>query len=96
MQGNEQNTATRAVVRTFPTARNRGELTLRELCDAYMAGYTGRDKANKPVLREHGQRSPATVNQYRQALPAVLTWAMQSAAVTRSKKRVVAGCETRE
>ena len=33
------------VVRTFPTAPNRGDLTVREVIDAYMAVYTGRDTA---------------------------------------------------
>ncbi len=32
-------------VQDFPPARNRGALTVRELVDAYMAGYTGRDLA---------------------------------------------------
>jgi integrase len=117
-----EGTAATAVVRTFPTAPNRGELTLREACDAYMAGYSGRDPAiekrlaywtalmgevklrdldsdaiadaldalagenirkyigrdenNRPTFREHGRRSPATVNRYRQALASVVTWAM--------------------
>jgi hypothetical protein len=30
-------------VRTFPTAPNRANLTLREVADAYMAAYDGRD-----------------------------------------------------
>jgi integrase len=42
MQTTEK-TAPAAVVRTFPTAPNRGELTLREVVDAFMAGYSGRD-----------------------------------------------------
>jgi integrase len=112
---------TRAVVRTLPTASNRGQLTLRETCDAYMAAYTGRDTtrvqrlgfwcqvlgdvrlqaldsdqvadaladlATTPALRpagrdaagatiwrERGPRSAATINRYRAALAAVLTWA---------------------
>jgi len=33
------------VVRIFPTAPNRGDLTVREVIDAYMAVYTGRDTA---------------------------------------------------
>ena len=120
MQATE-NTAAAAVVRNFPTAPNRGELTLRELCDAYMAGYDGRDDSrerrlaywvrvmgdvrvcdldsdaiadaldqlaaenirkycgrddtDRAIFREHGRRSAATVNRYRQALSAVLTWA---------------------
>ena len=36
---------TPTVVRIFPTAPNRGDLTMRELVDAYMASYTGRDTA---------------------------------------------------
>ncbi|MFN7432137.1 MAG: tyrosine-type recombinase/integrase [Betaproteobacteria bacterium] len=114
-------TAAAAVVRDLPTAPTRGDLTLREVCDAYMAGYNGRDDSrdrrlsywagvmgdvklrdldgdsiadsldalaaqnirkyvgrddhDRPVFREHGRRSPATVNRYRQALSAVLTWA---------------------
>jgi integrase len=33
------------VVRAFPTAPNRGDLTVREVIDAYMATYTGADTA---------------------------------------------------
>lgn len=36
---------TPTVMRTFPTASNRGDLTMRELVDAYMAAYAGRDGA---------------------------------------------------
>ena len=36
---------TPTVMRTFPTASNRGDLTMRELVDAYMAAYGGRDGA---------------------------------------------------
>lgn len=122
MHATPENTVAATVVRTFPTAPNRGELTLREAVDAYLAGYTGRDGSivkrlafwvevmgevklrdldsdaiadvldhlaaenirkyagrdenNRPVFREHGRRSPATVNRYRQALASVVTWAM--------------------
>jgi len=113
-------TAPVAVVRIFPVAPNRGELTLREACDGYFAGYDGRDESrvrrlafwvkvmgdvklhaldtdaiadaiehlasehirkyagrdenDRAIFREHGRRSPATVNRYRQALFALLTW----------------------
>ena len=48
------------VVRTFPTAPNRANLTLREVADAYMAAYRGRD-ASRPGnvalwVRELGSR----------------------------------------
>ena len=36
---------TPTAVRTFPTALNRGDLTVRETIDAYMAGYAGRDSS---------------------------------------------------
>lgn len=36
---------TPTVVRIFPTAPNRGEVTMRQLIDAYMASYAGRDAA---------------------------------------------------
>lgn len=36
---------TPTVVRAFPTAPNRGELTVREAIDAYMAAYSGADQA---------------------------------------------------
>lgn len=36
-------TAAAAVARAFPTAPNRGDLTVREAIDAYLAGYEGRD-----------------------------------------------------
>lgn len=36
---------TPTVVRILPTAPNRGDLTMRELVDAYMASYVGRDAA---------------------------------------------------
>lgn len=40
------NAVTPTVVRIFPTAHNnRGDVTMRELVDAYMASYTGRDTA---------------------------------------------------
>jgi integrase len=122
MQALNGKTATAAAVRDFPTAPTRGDLTLREVCDAYMAGYdgrdtsrdrrlaywvevmgevklrdldsdaiadaldhlaaehirkyAGRDASDQPIFREHGRRAPATVNRYRQALSAVITWAM--------------------
>jgi len=38
-----QQTPAAGVVRTFPTAPNRENLTLAELADAYMAAYAGRD-----------------------------------------------------
>lgn len=112
---------TPTVVRTFPTAPNRGDLTVREVIDAYMASYAGRDKsraarmaywngtlgsiklrdldsdliadvlddfaarparkyvgkdvAGRRLYRDHQQRSGTTVNRYKAALSAVLTWA---------------------
>ena len=36
---------TPTVVRNFPTAPNRGDLTVREVIDAYMACYAGRDSS---------------------------------------------------
>jgi integrase len=36
---------TPTVVRNFPAAPNRGDLTVREVVDAYMAGYAGGDKS---------------------------------------------------
>ena len=36
---------TPTVVRIFPTATNRGDVAMRELVDAYMAAYAGRDTA---------------------------------------------------
>ena len=112
---------TPTVMRTFPTASNRGDVSMREVIDAYMASYTGRDSsmtqrlgywvdviadvrlkdidgdliadhldqlAAQPVrkyvgkdpegrrlYRAHHVRSGSTVNRYRTALSAVLTWA---------------------
>lgn len=43
MQSTPMMAATAAAVRHFPTAPNRGDLTLRETVDAYLAGYSGRD-----------------------------------------------------
>jgi hypothetical protein len=41
---NEEHLAvTPTVVRTFPTTPNRGDLTVREVIDAYMATYSGSD-----------------------------------------------------
>ncbi len=36
---------TPTVVRNFPAAPNRGDLTVREVIDAYMSCYAGRDSA---------------------------------------------------
>lgn len=122
MRGPNETPTPGSVVRNFPSAPNRGELSLREVVDAYFAGYDGRDESrvrrlafwvdvmgdvkvrdldtdaiadaiehlaserirkyvgrddhDRAIFREQGQRSAATVNRYRQALSAVLTWAM--------------------
>jgi hypothetical protein len=48
------------VVRVFPTAPNRANLTLHEVADAYMAAYTGRDPSRAGTtafrIRELGQK----------------------------------------
>ena len=43
MQNETTEAAGVAVVRDFPTAPNRANLTLAELADAYMAAFAGRD-----------------------------------------------------
>jgi len=111
------------VVRILPIAPNRANLTLREVADAFMATYTGRDpgrpgavafwvgelgdrrvadidadlvadvldryasekvtrfagrdSSGKPILREFGQRKPATVNRQRSVVSALLTYAQK-------------------
>jgi integrase len=112
---------TPTVVRALQTAPNRGDLTVREVIDAYMANYAGRDKSRssrmafwsaslgdlklkdidsdlvadvlddfaarparkyvgkdavgRRLYRDHHNRSGRTVNRYKAALSAVLTWA---------------------
>lgn len=112
-----------ATVRYFPAAPTRGDLTVAEAIDAYMAGYSGRTPgivtllrfwrerighlrlrdvdadvvaveldylASTPALKARrdpvhggrvflpcGPKSPATLNRYRAALSAVMTWAMR-------------------
>ena len=105
----------------FPSPQNREALTVRELADAYMAVYAGRDNSRparvqwwcdrigalrvvdldsdlladhldayaaeparsfkgrddsgSPILRERGQRKPATINRMKSTLGALLTFA---------------------
>jgi integrase len=112
---------TPTVMRIFPTASSRGDLTMRELANAYMAAYAGRDSAlpqrlgywvkvighvrirdldadligdhleqlaaqpvrkyvgkdsaGRRLYRCHHARAGSTVNRYRTALSALLTWA---------------------
>jgi len=50
MRRSYQNPVAATGVWTFPSAPNRADLTLRELCDAYMAGYVGRDDSRERRL----------------------------------------------
>jgi integrase len=112
------NAPTTGAVLDFPPVRNRGEWTVRDLVDAYMATYTGRDTSrvqrlavwvellgdriaaqldsddvggaleqiartpaltyrrteNGPTLVTRGPRSGATINRFRTAFAAVLSW----------------------
>ena len=44
---------TLTVARTFPTAPNRGDLTVREVIDAYVATYSSLDGARASAQRQH-------------------------------------------
>ncbi len=50
---------------------------LQHLAEQPVRQFVGRDAAGQPVYREIRKRSAATVNRYRMALAAVLTWARE-------------------